>query len=132
MKRLFSTSLKATVLATLLIWVLNANEHNFNIEIAPFIVLSTIPIWIVCFTSITLTIVPFSAFKKLKTSNKQVFKRYFPYYSICMFIGCVTACVYSSFDEFVITFFITAFFTATISWVWFFKKKELNTINSTT
>jgi len=124
MNRLFSTSLKATVFSTLLIWVLNANEHNFNIEIAPFIILSTIPIWIVCFTSIVVTIVPFSTYKKVKTSNKQLFKRYFPYYSIFVFIGCVIACMYSNFNEFVINFFVTTFFTATISRVWFFKNEE--------
>lgn len=128
MNRSISTSLKATALATTLIWVLNSNSNNFNIKNVPFILLSAIPIWIVCFTSILFTIVPFSAIQKVKTSNKQAFKKYFPYYSICAFMGCVSACIYTNFNEFVINFFTTAFLTATISWVWFFKNDE-NLVN---
>lgn len=124
MNRLFSTSLKATVVATTLIWVLNAKGHLFNLDNIPYILISIVPIWLVCFTSIILTIVPFSLFEKGKNTNKQVFNTFFPYYSICAFIVSITAFIYSDFNEVAINFFTTTFFTVIASWVWFFKNPK--------
>jgi hypothetical protein len=127
MNRSFSTSLKSTALATTLIWVLNIRGNYFTFEIVPFVLLSIIPIWIVCYISILITIVPFSVYEEGKITNKQLFKKYFPYYSICVFFGCVAICINSNFEIFVIIFFATVFFTTIITWVWFFKEEEMNT-----
>lgn len=124
MNRSFSVSLKATALATTLVWFLNISDGDAAIQMVPYVILSTIPIWIVCFTSIILTIVPFNEYKKGEITNKEIFQKYFPYYSICIFIGCATACIYFSFDIFAISFFSTVFFTATTSWFWFFKNDK--------
>lgn len=125
MNRSFSTSLKATGLATTLIWVLNVSRSNFNINAVPFVLLTIIPIWIVCYISILTTIYPFRLYNRKNRTDKQLFNRYFPYYSICVFFGCVVACMYSNFDKIIINFFSTVFFTATTSWVWYFKKVKL-------
>jgi len=123
MERSFSTSIKATVFAAILMWSL-IMHIEFSVEMLPFILLSIIPIWLVCFFSILITIAPFYYFNKNRLTNHNIFKKYFPYYSVFSFIGCIAMCIISEFYDFVISFFTIAFFTAILSWIWFFKVEE--------
>lgn len=123
MKNIFKTSIKSTALATFLIWGLNINKWQL-FEDFPFILLTVIPIWLVCYASIITTIVPFYQFEKSRLSSEQIFKKFFPYYTIACFVICITLIIYTNFERYTISFLTTAFFTATQSWIWLFKKEN--------
>ncbi|MFY0629973.1 MAG: hypothetical protein JXR05_06295 [Flavobacteriaceae bacterium] len=122
-----STLLKSSLLATLIFWGLIIAE-GFNIEVIPFIIASIIPISIICSLTIMITIVPFYYIEENYMSNRKIFKKYFPYYSISIFGICSYCIVSLNFESFVCIFFITAFFTLMQSWIWIYKtpttKKE--------
>jgi len=119
--RAINTSLKATLLATIILWSLAGVLEGASTGAIPFIFLSIIPIFIVCFFAILFTVTPFESFNKKKTGNKAIFKKYFPYYSLLTFTICSYAIITSVFDSLAIVFFTTVFFTAIQSWVWYYK-----------
>lgn len=124
MEKSFNVSVKAAVFATFTFLTPITISKEVSVEVIPFILLFLILIWLVCFFSILIAIVPFYSFNKNSLTNHQIFKKYFPYFSICCFVGCMAICIYSNFEEFIIIFFTTAFFTAILSWVWFFKDED--------
>ncbi len=120
--------LKSSVLATILFWVLIFASVEFNFDAYPFVIISIFPISIVCCLTIAITVLPFYFIEKVHMSNRKIFKKHFPFYSIFVF-GFSSYCIVSSnFDSIVCAFFISAFFTLMQSWIWIFKtpitKKE--------
>lgn len=125
LSRLTQTSLKSTLLATVLLWSLAGILEGASTEALPFIFLSTIPIFIICFFAILFTIAPFQSMNEGKMEDKNIFKRFFPYYAIIAFGISTVSILSTNFDSFAVIFFTTAFFTAMQSWVWFFKAKKI-------
>lgn len=84
-----------------------------------FIVLSIIPISIVCSTFILFTIFPFFWRKSNKVSKANIFRTYFPFYAIIVFGFSLFGTIIAKFYIFPISFFASAFFTTMQAWVWF-------------
>ena len=80
---LSSTLLKAIFIATILFWALIIPEM-FN-QIFILIILSIIPIAIVCSLTIIVTITPFFWLAKEGVTDQEIFKKYFPFYAIIAF-----------------------------------------------
>jgi hypothetical protein len=113
---------KASAFATILFWILIFSE-KFESEsfIIAILILSIIPILIVCSLTILFTIAPFFLFKKNNISNDEIFKKYIPYYSIIIFGISTYYMISTKFNNIVCAFFITAFFTLIKSWIWICK-----------
>ena len=129
---LTSILLKATILATLLFWILIFSENSINESfIIVVIILSIIPISIVCSFVILITIMPFYWLEQNKLNEKEIFKKYFPYYSIITFCICSYFIISTNLESFICAFIITAFFTLMQTWVWAGKiivvHKKMNT-----
>jgi hypothetical protein len=120
---LSSTLLKAICLATILFWVLIISE-GFN-QISLLILISIIPIAIVCSLTIIVTITPFFWLAKEGVTDLKIFKRYFPYYSIITFGISIYYIIDTNFESFVCAFFITAFITLMQSWIWICKPNSI-------
>ena len=112
--------LKASLLATVLFWTLDISAGYYD-QISPLMILSIIPILILCSLAIWITIMPFFWLKSKNISTDAIFKKYFPYYSIIAFSLCSYFIIASNFANVVCVFFITAFFTLMQSWVWICK-----------
>ena len=121
---LSSTLLKAICLATGLFWILIISE-DFN-QISLLILISIIPITIVCSITIIVTITPFFWLAKENVSNHEIFKKYFPYYSIITFGIFTHFVILSNFESYVCAFFITAFITLMQSWIWICKPNPIH------
>lgn len=128
----FSTSLKSTLFCTILIWGLNllcfTNYNDIHLSSISLmllaLILSAIPIFIVIYLMILLTITPFYIYEINKLSRKEIFKKYFPYYAIAFFGICLFIGIHYS-QLFFINFLISAFLTAMQTWVWFFNSKKI-------
>lgn len=116
---LISILIKATILASILFWTLIFSEKPID---EPFIIIvvivSIIPISIVCSFTILLTVMPFYWLEQNKLKENEIFKKYFPYYSIITFGICYYSVMNSNFNIGVSAFCITVFFTLMQSWVW--------------
>lgn len=113
--------IKASLIAACIFWMIIFIKHHFQPEFILLIPVSIIPISIACTITIVLTIQPFFLLKKTGTSNKEVFKKWFPYYAIICFSFCLLGSL--SIPE-IVCFFASAFFTALQSWVWYGLKKD--------
>ncbi len=112
---------KACFLSTIIFWTIILSE--ISERDMPFLILiSFIPITIICTATILLTIAPFFRFKNENSNNKDVFKICFPFYSLFCFSICCYSLINSGFNIFVISFCVSAFFTTMQSWVWFSKE----------
>ena len=113
---------KSTLLAMCIFWIINFTK-DFDSGFLPFVLLSIIPIGICVTLVVIITICPiFWIFQKEKESNNSLSKRCFPYYIILVFGLCVLGIIASDSEIYLISFFITAFFTTAQSWVWFTKE----------
>jgi hypothetical protein len=112
--------LKATLMTTIIFWLFVFYD-DFDLGMIPYILLSIIPISIICSLTILFTIMPFFWFLKNNTSKKIIFEKYFPFYSIMIFLLFLYAIVISRFQEYVIAFFMSAFFILIQSWIWLCK-----------
>ena len=112
--------LKASLLATIIFWILDISSGYYN-HISPFIIFSIIPIAILCSIVICITIMPFIWSEREDKNRNEIFKKYFPYYSIIAFAICCYFIIESNFEKSTCTFFITAFLTMMQSWVWICK-----------
>ncbi|ARV16649.1 hypothetical protein [Polaribacter sp. SA4-12] len=122
-RNLSSTLLKAICLATVLFWILIIPE-DLN-QISPLFIVSIIPIAIVCSLTILVTITPFFWLAKEGVTDHEIFKKYFPYYSIITFGILIYFVILSNFESFVCAFFITAFITLMQSWIWICKPNSI-------
>lgn len=114
---------KSTILATCIFWTINLT-HEGDLDFAPIIILSLIPICICVTLTILITICPiFWAFKKENDSNITLVKKLFPYYAIVAFSLCVFGATASNYDFYFVSFFIAAYLTTAQSWIWFAKEK---------
>ncbi len=111
---------KASLLATSIFWILDISSGNYN-HISPFIIFSIIPIAITCSILICITIMPFIWSEKADKNRREIFKKYFPYYSIINFTICCYFIIKSNFEKSTCTFFVTVFLTLTQSWLWICK-----------
>ncbi|WP_158847646.1 hypothetical protein [Algibacter sp. L1A34] len=118
--KLINTILKATGLSTFIFWTIIFSQ-NFELDMFPFILLSFIPIFICNTIVIALTIAPFFLSKNNKTTARDVFQKYFPYYAIISFSLCSYGLIQS---KFAICFFVAAFISSLQSWVWLIKDIE--------
>lgn len=128
-KSLGITILKSTILTTTVIWLF-VFEEGFDIRMIGYILLSVIPICIPCCLAIVFTILPFFWFTKDGTSKKIIFEKYFPFYSIAVFLFFLIVIINSDFEGFLCVFFLVAFFILMQSWIWLCKpdKKEIQKI----
>lgn len=115
------TAFKATVLATIIFWILVASQEGLSSDAIPFVFISIILIFIICFIAILFSIAPFYSLNEQKKNNKQIFKIYFPFYAIILFSLCSYFMITGDFESIISCFFTTTFFTAIQSWIWFFK-----------
>jgi len=118
-KKIGNTSLKATFFATILFWTIIGSFEGISSQSPLIIIISIIPILIICFLAIIITIAPIFSFLEDSNNEKQIFKKCFPFYAISSFIICAYSVLISNFDEILIAFIGTAFFTSIISWVWY-------------
>lgn len=112
--RLVSILLKSSLLATLIFWLMIAEDFGAFLPFA--VILSTIPITLICSFSILVSILPIVEF-----GGQDSFKKYFPYYSLVVFGTFVYFLFESNFDEFLTAFLVSAFFTLMQAWVWICK-----------
>lgn len=109
-------------MATIIFWTLILSEiGDDGLFMAVIIVISYIPIFIVCSVAILFTIVPLFLFEKKELEYHKMFDKYFPYYSIIVFLTSSYFIITSNFDKSVCVFLITAFFTLMQSWIWICK-----------
>jgi len=123
-KNLGATLCKATLLATTIFWILVYSE-GVNTNAFVFIFPSMFLIFIVCSITILVTITPFFWLAKEDKTDKEIFKKYFPYYSIIAFAIAMYFIISGNFDKFTCVFFTTAFFTLMQSWIWICKPKPI-------
>lgn len=121
-ERVFSTTGKATLLSTCLFWVLFLSiEQHGGSEILLYVLISIIILFIISFLAVIITVMPFYLLEEKKLNSKEIFKKYFSYYSITIFSICLYFIIIEDFNDFIIIFCSTTFFTAIQSWIWFFK-----------
>ena len=114
----------STLVATTVFWIILGSDR-FNLDDIPFVLLSMIPIFICCAITISFTICPlFSWFESINFDRKQVFKKFFPVYSIISFGICAGLIVVCSFENFSIAFSAAAFVSTSQSWIWMAKNIE--------
>ncbi|WP_347922414.1 hypothetical protein [Pontimicrobium sp. SW4] len=114
---------KSSLLAASIFWMIILSD-TFDLDMVPYIFLSLIPIYIICALTILITICPIFWFLENDNYSKQrIFKTYFPIYTIIAFGFCLYSIYKSSFDVFVLSFYVSAYITTTQSWVWFSKEK---------
>ena len=120
------TLLKATLLATIIFWMFIFSKESFpEAYILLIIIASIIPIFIVCTFTILITIMPFFWLEQNNLSEGEIFKKYFPYYSIVAFCVFLYFMISTNFDDFVCAFSISAFFTLMQTWVWIGKNSSI-------
>ncbi len=111
---------KSSLLALVIFWAVMATKE-FEIDMIPFVLLSYIPIFICVALIIIGTICPIFWMTVTESfGKKNIFKKYFPYYSIVAFGVCGYG-ILSLESIFASAFFIAAFITVCQSWVWFAK-----------
>ncbi|WP_439127585.1 hypothetical protein [Polaribacter sp.] len=125
-KNLGETLFKATIFATTLFWTLVCSEE-INTDLLVFFIPSIFIIFIICSLTILVTITPFFWLAKKDRNDKEIFKRYFPYYAIVAFVIVMDFIICSDFNEFTSIFFTTAFFTLMQSWIWMCKPRTKQT-----
>ncbi|MEE9408912.1 MAG: hypothetical protein V3V28_12645 [Polaribacter sp.] len=115
-----ATLLKASTLATMIFWILMISDSLDNLTFF-FFLLSIIPISVICSLTILITITPFFWLENDTISDKEIFKKYFPYYAIIVFVISCYFIIITDFESGICTFFITAFMTLMQSWTWICK-----------
>lgn len=114
---------KSSLLAGLIFWIVGGTEGFNSVTIIPIIFISYIPIFICCALTILVTICPFYWLaEKNSLSKRDVFNRYYPYYSIVCFGLCSYGIYSNTHETFFIGFFISIFITTMQSWIWFAKE----------
>lgn len=115
---------KASLLATFIFNILVISKTGLKSETLLIIFLSFVIFSMISLLSVIFTIYPFYLiFENKKASKKEIFNKFFPYYSLSYFTFCVWVVVYSQFIDFAVLVSITTFFTAIFSWVWMFTDK---------
>lgn len=118
---------KSCLLASAIFWTI-IGSHDWESSMLLIAFLSLIPIFLVVTVVIIGSICTiFWVFEKKDFNKQQIFRTYFPYYTIIMFGICTFGIIVSNFDIYIIAFFTSAFITTSQSWVWFAKEKELKT-----
>ena len=105
-KNLALIILKAILFATILFWTLIISDEGLNKNILSFAIISIIPIAIVCSIAVIVTITPFFWLAKEGVSDKDIFKKYFPYYSLIAFGISSYFIISTNFEDFVCAFFM--------------------------
>lgn len=118
------TILKATITSTVFFWMFIIHD-SFNVEMIPFIFISVIPIFILCSLAICVTIMPFIWSEKEGRKRDEIFKKYFPFYAVGIFLVFSYPIISSEFQEYVIAFFMTSFLILMQSWIWLCKPNKL-------
>lgn len=123
MSRLLKTSLKSSVFANVVFWILVNSIEGVEFEYTLLAFFSQIIFFVICAVAIFFTIMPLFSIDENKLNERQIFNKYFPFYSICSFIICAYGVLESNFNIISITTYSTAFFTSIISWVWYCESK---------
>ncbi|WP_439130398.1 hypothetical protein [Polaribacter sp.] len=119
------TIVKLTAITTVIIWSCIIYD-GFDIGMTPYIFLSIIIIFILWSLIILCTIMPFFWFGGIKSDKKLIFKRYFPFYTIAVFLFFLSIIIASDFETIAFMFFIPVFFGLMQSWVWLCKPDNIN------
>lgn len=120
---LFFILIKSSLIATCMFWLL-VFQTDFDSFLLMMVLISVIPITIISSLTILGTIMPFYWFNINKLNKYQIFKKYFPVYSITIFTISCYYVIISKYDHFVLAFCLTAFFTLMQAWVYIFKIKK--------
>lgn len=113
-----STILKATGMSFVIFWAILLTEKGFQIDMLPFMILSSVPIALCCMLTICLTVAPFFWWKSELKSLTKVFETYFSFYAITLFGICSYALITSNFRISPVAFISSAFITLLKSWSW--------------
>ena len=115
---------KSSLLASMIFWIIIGSKE-LNMDIAPFVLLSYIPIFLCVAIVIIGSICPFFWSTKSNVDTKiQVFKMCFPYYTCTAFGLCCYGIITSDYDLYFSAFCISAYITTNQSWVWFAKDRN--------
>ena len=115
---------KSSLLAGAIFWIVGGSEEFNTVSIIPIIFISYLPIFICCAVTILVTVCPFYWLaEKESLSKRDVFNRYYPYYSIVCFGFCSYGIYVHIKEAYFIGFFISVFITTMHSWIWFAKEK---------
>lgn len=123
------TILKSTLVFVSAFWLAIIHSEGFHFEMIPFIFLSFGVLLILCGLLISVTIMPFFWFAKKNLSNKMVFRKYFPLYSVITFLGFFYTLLIAAFETTISIFVTVLFFTLLQSWIWLCKSKKLKIDN---
>lgn len=122
---------KSSMLALAIFWIVISSKEGLDNDLVVLILLSFIPIFLVVAIVIIGTICPiYWLTKKESFNNLQIFKTYFPYYTIVAFLICVFGIIISDFEIYLIAFYVSAFITSSQSWVWFAEEDKLKKLFS--
>ena len=123
MQRIFTTSLKSGLIATL--FFLHFFQEDIGSDIVPIFFLAYAITSVIAFFAIIFTIMPlYAVFVKITTSKKEFVRLVFPYYAVFVFL-LMLLFLYKDFDSNVVVF--PAFVSALLAWIWLFNEKK--TIN---
>jgi hypothetical protein len=112
------TTIRAAVLATTLFNLLLFSKENIDRDIVWVIPISFFIFLLISFFAIIITVSPFNNEDK---ESREIFHKYFPYYSILLFISVFSFSYINDFESFTLLVSITTFFTANAAWVWYYK-----------
>lgn len=114
---------KSGLLSFGIFWIIFLSKEA-RIFYLGFIIISIIPIIIVSTFTISISILPFFALSP-NLSNKEIFKRYFPYYSIITFIILAYYIFMETYNNFTTAFYTSAFITLMQAWIWLCKRSTI-------
>ncbi len=119
------TVVKLTLSTTLILWFCIIYD-GFHTRMIQYIFLSIIVILILWSFIILCTIMPFFWFGETKGDKRLIFKRYFPFYAIAVFLFFLAIIIASDFETITFLFFIPMFFALMQSWIWLCKPDKIN------
>jgi len=119
MQRIFTTSLKSGLVATLLL--IQLIQENIGSDIVPVFFLAYAITSVIAFFAIVLTIMPlYAVFAKI-TTKKEFVRLVFPYYAVFIFL-LMLLFLYEDSDLILVVF--PAFVSALLAWLWLFNEKN--------
>lgn len=116
---------KSSMLALGIFWTIICAKEGLDSDLILPIVLSFIPVFLVVTIVIIGTVCRiYWLAKNEHTGNLQVFKTYFPYYALIVFMICFYGIITSGFETILTAFYVSAYITSSQSWVWFAKEQS--------
>ena len=119
MRKLQKVTLKSSLFANSCFWLLLLSEEGFDVDILIFVLLGIIVICMICFFTLLFTIYPFYTKFKNNLTDSEIFYKCFPIYATIAFFLCLLGAFEFDMDPIPLGFFVIAFTTSSLSWVWY-------------